>query len=156
MKTGQLAGELVCPVTFRAGIEALSLVFSPDSEELACLYEIRAGEKPEFRIVSFSMATGQPLVNHQFADGAVVGSGKTFVREGHRALDGLPDRSGWITNGQSVFDYKTGLRVHKLADPYDHCPSVAVTADRVAIVQVTGRGAMATARLVYSRLPREE
>jgi hypothetical protein len=150
VKTGKPAGELVCPVP---KIEALSLVFSPDGEELACFYQVAP---TAFRIVSFSMATGQPLVNHQYADPAVFGYDKAAVREGHPALDWLPDRGGWITKGQSVFDYKTGLRVHKMPDPEDHFPRVAVTPDRVAAVGVVKVGRPPTLRLLYYRLPREE
>lgn len=102
--SGDTVGEVVLPKN--EGIFKLTcqgLAFAADGAELAGLFDLF----PKSELISWDVAKGEVSVHHRFSRD-VKSLNPLAGQPPGRALEWLPDRSGWLAYGQFMIDHSTG------------------------------------------------
>lgn len=110
------------------------LAFSPDGDELAVLAE----DNGKTRLSCWKWKTGAPVCDLFFDQAIPVPRG---FHNSARGLDWLPDGSGWVVQGQSVIDKRTGKQTMMLPEVLGEWgPGLKRFADIDRLILVRQRG----------------
>jgi hypothetical protein len=129
------AGLAQLPKEAGPGWSCAGITFSPGGTELAAVFEW-AG-KPS--ILCWETSTGKLIANHALDERYGI---RRFPNDQGRALEWLPDRSGWLVYGQALIERENGHRFWSLPVYYPDFPPTPrrlINGDRWVLVWGQGR-----------------